>query len=198
MQNTPQNSASFGAQVSVNPKLSQAVLVVLLLVSLIPLSAGIYFLWHEKSGAWIPLLIGITIVLLVYVGWLKSYKMIDMADAPPTRLLDKDGNEVITDSRTLSSPLAIESLAQLLQSMAGRQPLPQPDGIVGNDGTVLEDSAESAAEIANNINQEIQKNSDDFMRGMTRGNSESSDTAEQLSSDNFENVLEHNKAELEN
>lgn len=190
-------SASLKATVSVVPTLSHSVLVALLIVAAISLIAGLSFLWHEKSGTWVPFSIFFFLITLTGIGWWKSQKVIDMGNASPTTVLDQSGNQVITDSRMLESAHAIENLGTLFQSIGVRQPLPEPDGVIGDDGEVLKNSQIDAANIANEINQGIKTHTDDFMQEIIRGGLEVAQSTPQLPEESFKEVLEHNKPDLE-
>lgn len=186
-------SASFKAQVSVTPPLSHSVLVVLILASMVPLIAGLYFLWYEKINTWVPFSIFFFLIAVVAIGWWKSQRLIDMGNVSQTTVSDQKGNQIITDSRMLESTNAIEHLGLLLQSMGVREPLPEPDGIVNNNGKILENSKQEANKMAEKINRQIKSDTDAFMQKMVRGNLEIAQNNPQLPDESFVEVLEHNQ-----
>jgi hypothetical protein len=191
------NPASLKANISVTPKLSQSVIVTLILVSLVPLSVGFYFLWHEKSYVWVPFFIFLLLIGLAITCWWKSQKVIDMSNASPTTVLDKDGNQIITDSRMLESANAVEQMGILFQSIGARQPLPEPDGLVNETGEIIENSQSNALQRANEINQNIKEDTDYFIQKAIKGNVEATQGARQLIHEHYNNVLDHNKPDTE-
>jgi hypothetical protein len=147
--------ANVSANVSVTPILSQSVLTTILLISIIPLSVGFYFLWHEKDGTWIPFIIFFVLIAIACIGWWRSQKSIDMGNASPTQITDKHGNKLVTDTRVLESSNAIAQLGDLLQSIGFRNPLPEPDGMVDSNGLVIPDSQDQARNIVDKTNNTL-------------------------------------------
>lgn len=194
--NNNSTSASITASVSVTPKFSHSFLVALLLLSILPLIAGFSFLWFEKEHSWVPFSIFFCLFAVAVWGWSKSQKSIDMGNALPTTLTDKSGAQICTDSRMLELPHVIENLGNLFQSMGVREPLPEPDGLVSKDGEILPNSQSEAAQVAQNINEEIKAQSDDFIQKVIRGGPEIAQDKQQLPEEVFKEVLEHNKVNL--
>ena len=91
--------ASLRTLVGIKLLRSHALLAWLGLFGLVCLVAGFFFLWHQKSGTWIPLLFGTLLLVPVIVGWFISRRDIDLADGTPTIYKDPYGNEVSSDLR---------------------------------------------------------------------------------------------------
>lgn len=104
----------------------------LLLVSMVVLSgicflAGFLFLWQDKAGAWAPLLIGLLILGATIVGWFILQKKADFTEPETTSIADRQGNQIVTQTRALESPLIVQNLGDLLQQMPRRESWPKEE-----------------------------------------------------------------------
>ena len=183
--------ANLKAEVLVNPILSQSVLTVLSLISVIPLGAGLYFLWHDKPSAWVPITIFFVLLVVVCVGWWRSQRSIDMGNSNPTQISDRHGNKIQTDTRILESENSISHLGVLLQSIGVREPLPEPDGFVDERGQSVPNSRDSAAERISDINEKLNEEAHRIREIATKSGSETVQTKSDLAVD--PSVLQHNQ-----
>lgn len=114
--------------------------VSLMLLSGICFMAGFLFLWQDKAGAWAPLLIGLFILAASLAGWFIVQKKADFTEPETTSIADMQGNQIVTQTRALESPLIVQNMADLLNKMPRRQHCPEPEF----DEEELEQEPESA------------------------------------------------------
>ena len=186
-------SVSLGAKIFVSPVLSHSVLTIILFISILPLCAGILFLWYDKDHSWILFLISFLLIIIVCVGWWRSQKFIDLGSSNPTIISDKHGNHIVTDARTLESENSVAQLGFLLQSIGMRNPLPEPNGLVDNKGDTLPDTQHKAIELVNNINNNLREKNQNFINEATRAPVKAVQDTMKLPEESYKNVLEHNQ-----
>lgn len=188
-------SANISANVSVAPILSQSVLTTIILVSIIPLSVGFYFLWHAKDGTWVPFTIFFILIAIACIGWWRSQSSIDMGNASPTQITDKHGNKLVTDTRMFESSNAIARLGELLQSIGFRNPLPEPDGMVDPTGAVIPDSQEQAREIVKRTNDTLSAKTQEIVELANGDRTAVIQDTNNPPEESNRGILEHNKPE---
>ena len=121
--------------VKLKPERSQVFVVALAVISGISLVAGCLFLWHKPVYSWVPFLFSVLFGGTSIFAWTKSHKNIDLAGAAPTTISKSGANiQVSTDSRALTSPETIQALEKIFALLGHREPLPEPDGLIGADG----------------------------------------------------------------
>ena len=189
-------SANVSAQVSVTPILSQSVLTTILLISVIPLSGGFYFLWHDKEGTWIPFSLFIALIIIVCVGWWRSQNSIDMGNSNPTQISDRHGNLLTTDTRVLESDNAVAQLGVLLQSIGARNPLPEPDGLVDSSGLEILGSKNKAIKLVDDINSALSTQTQELVNSAAHDSSQVAQAVVDPPAESNEGVLEHNQVEV--
>ena len=145
-----------------SPQGSQVVLLAFLLLSGICIVVGFQFLWYEKSTWPIPFFTGATVALLTLFAWFRSRRDVDLRDASPTEITTPEGMRVSADARSLASPALLQTLANVLQILSHREPLPEPDGLVNDDGVPVEGSKADALSIVRSINEGIRENMGEF------------------------------------
>lgn len=145
-----------GADLQLRSSKSQVVLVLVVLIAAACYLGGIAFLWHEKPHAWVPLLLGSFLFIFVFGAWFKAQRDTDLENSQPTSISDAHGNEISTDIRALKSPEFIQILNQVFCTGANREPLPEPDGMVDEQGVPIRDSATKACERVDAVNYEAQ------------------------------------------
>ena len=119
-----------------------------------------------------PILIGFMGLLGSFVGWFRAQPQTDLESASKTALVDKEaGLEIHTDSRTLVSKQAVQAIGQLFTTLAHRQPLPEPDGMVGSNGEPIPDAKEKAAAIVRDVNAEAEANLNDTAQTFSQSSS---------------------------
>lgn len=145
---------SVNADLKVVSTKSQVVLVLLVLIASASYIIGFAFLWFDKVGSWVPILLGSIIFIFVFVAWFRAQNDTDLENARPTSLTDSNGNTVSTDVRSLKSPELIQILNKLFCVGANREPLPLPDGMVDKNGQPISNSSVEAGNIVNTANSE--------------------------------------------
>lgn len=112
-------------KVNIIPSKSHVILVAMLLIDIIPLVYGFRMLESNNKNWWIPLSLGVLIIIFICIAWIKSFKNIDMENQSPTTLKDNVGNIITTDSRLLANPKDIEKLGNILSTLTNRKPVPK-------------------------------------------------------------------------
>lgn len=149
--------ANLNTDVNITPSRSQVVLVALIAVICICFLVGFFFLWEEKDYAWVPLSIGLIIVLMVLYAWFKAQKDTDLEHASPTTLTDAAGNAISTDSRALMSPVGIQAVERIYNLISHRVPLPRADGVVDSSGKPVPNTEAEANTRVDKVNSEAQE-----------------------------------------
>lgn len=150
------NNFKASASFNLRPARSQVVLVGLTVAAIFALLlSGTLFALDKPSG-WIFTLISISLFSSVVWCWRQSHRDTDLAQSHPTQLELSDGTNLSTDSRLLSSPEGVRNLAQILETLALRHPLPEPTGMVRSDATLIPNSKQEAVDTVKRINAETQ------------------------------------------
>jgi hypothetical protein len=144
------------AKVKIEPLKSQILLIILTIIAGLCLLIGFAFLWNDKPNSWIPLIIGVSLIGLIFYSWLKSQKDTDWENSVPTSFSDSSGNSIVTDTRALMTPESIQALAKLFQILNFRRPLPEADGLIDDQGRLVPNSAKEALEKVTQTNKEAQ------------------------------------------
>ena len=154
--------ADLTTKISLRPQGSQVVLLAFVLVSSICIFVGFHFLWSERSSWPIPLVTGAIIALATLFAWFHARRDIDLRDAPPTEITTPAGMHVSTDARSLASPALLQGLTNVLQILSHREPLPEPDGLVNEDGVPVQGSKAEAVSIVRAANEGIREHMGEF------------------------------------
>lgn len=151
---------NLNASVNIKPKGSQSIVFLLTIAFIVCLVAGFVFTIWDKNY-WPPFGFAGVLLLVVVILWLRSHRDIDTPPPPPTNIVSADGTSVTsisTDSNLVSSIGGIEGLSSLLSIVVHRMPLPEPDGLVDNQGKPIpqtESEARDRVETANKTAVEI-------------------------------------------
>ncbi|WP_148261964.1 hypothetical protein [Methylomonas methanica] len=143
--------------IQVKPSKSQVVLVSLIILSGICYMAGFLFLWENKTHAWVPLIIGTSIIIPSIFAWFKSQKDTDLENSKPTSFTDGRGNQIVTDTRALMSPEVVQNMERLFCTLTHREPLPEPDGILDKNGIPIPNTVDEARSRVDQANQQAQE-----------------------------------------
>ena len=157
-----QAKADLSTKISLRPVGSQVLLVAIVIVSGMCFLTGFFFLWYDRSGWPIPVLTGAILALLALFAWFTSKRDVDFSHASPTQIITPTGLEVTADARSLASPDLLQGLTRVLQIVNHREPLPDPDGLVNNEGVPVEGSKADAVSRVCAINQLIRKQTGEF------------------------------------
>ncbi|MCY4003048.1 MAG: hypothetical protein OXF33_05010 [Rhodospirillales bacterium] len=168
--------ANVRASINVAPKGSQVVLISLVLVLFFCLACTIFSapLGIER---WVPS-VAAAILLIVIVGmWFSSAQHIDDASIPPFNVVSSDGDTSTSISLNHKSLLALQdaqALEQLLSIVQHRKPLPEPDGLIDENGTLVPQSQSAAQERVEAINEQARQAKEELQSvyQTPRGNSE--------------------------
>lgn len=169
MDTTPKISAKLHTAINLKPERSQVVLVAFIILSTICFIAGFIFLWYKHPYFFVPIVLGLLFAFVSKEAWNISRHDVDMANATPTTIKDgKSGAEVTTDTRVLSSVEMVQELGNLLTSLCNRTPLPEPSGLVNDDGSPNPDKKAEAQEHVRKVNEttaELTKQAVSFIAG---------------------------------
>ena len=147
------------ALISIAPKGSQIVPLSLVLVLLFCLGCSFFFAW-KGVNYWLPLVVAALLLIVVVLLWLLSAQRVDDASLPPVNISSSDGTHSTAISLHHGSLPALqdaETLERLLSILRHRKPLPEPDGLIDEDGQPIPRSqgeAQAKVEAANRQAQE--------------------------------------------
>ncbi|HFF8434932.1 hypothetical protein [Serratia marcescens] len=133
------------------PFRSQIFVAITALCSILCLIAACLFLWHEKTGFWLPAS-GCVIFLIISIwAFNKSYRSSELDEATPFSLVS-NGINLSVDSKLIADPLSFNRLLQLIN---GAGELPAPQGLVTNSGEIIPNSEIDAIKMTNMANSSI-------------------------------------------
>lgn len=153
----PGQISKIEALIKIVPKGSQVVLLALVFVLALCVN-GLISLMLENLNFW-PLL-GLVVMLLAAIVflWLQSYRSVDDGTLPPVDISVSDG----TKSAKLSihpraSPFSdqLKLLERAFSAMHNRKPLPDPDGLVDENGVPVPSSEVDARQKVDLVNEEL-------------------------------------------
>jgi hypothetical protein len=142
---------------TLRPVRSQVVVLAFTIVGAVSLCTGFAFLWSSKPMAAVPLLAGASLLSAAFAMWRQSSRDVDHMGAPPTTVATPNGLVVQTDSRNIDKKAFSRSLARVLNQYANWSPLPHAQGLVGQDGCPIANSAMEAAERVDQANAEARQ-----------------------------------------
>jgi hypothetical protein len=157
---SPTTSLKASASFDVRPVRSQVVLVGLTITAIVALLLGGVLLGLDKHSGWAFFATSVLLCGAVVWCWKQSQRDADLAQSHPTKVVLSDGANLSTDSRLLSSPEGVRNMAQMLEALALRQPLPEPAGLVGPGSTLIPGSKQEAVDAVAKINMDTQKSHD--------------------------------------
>ncbi|WP_414430345.1 hypothetical protein ACMG4M_15405 [Alcanivorax sp. IL3] len=151
-------SAKLSADVKIVAQKSQAAPLALLGLCALSLIGGFFFLWHQPERSWICFLFSFLFLAVGTICWWLSHKRSDLDSGAPT-IIDskKTGLSLTTDSRLLDSKSSAETLARLITEIAHREPLPEPDGMIDENGIPNPERKAEAKKIVDEANEEAHK-----------------------------------------
>ena len=152
----PTGSLRASAQFDIRPARSQVVLVAIAVAAIVNFVIGGVLLGLDKPG-WPFVFIATALCASVVWCWRQSHRDTDLDTAHPTTVVLADGSNLSTDSRLLSSPDGVRSLARVVEALALRQPLPEPAGLTGPGAVPIPDSRSEAVARVTDINADTQK-----------------------------------------
>lgn len=153
-------AAKLKASFKVTPRDSHVVLVVLALIGGICLLVGFAFLWQNVDYPWIPIVLGVGMLIVVGVLWVLSYEDVDARSSASTHIASSDGGRqitVTTDARSLHSRERMEALERVISMVLRRHPLPDPDGLVDASGEPVPGSESAAKARVKTANDEAKQ-----------------------------------------
>ena len=153
---------------------------------------------NVSAQSWIPFTIFIFLIIIVGIGWWRSQNSIDMSNANPTQITDSNGNNLITDTRVLESDNAIFQLGVLLQSFGARNPLPEPEGLVNENGERIPDTKDKAKEVVEEINSKLSAQAQDFFNSTAQNEPGVLQDIINPPSETDDEILIHNQPDSDN
>lgn len=152
-----ERTAELKASIDVRPSRSQVFLVASAIVVAISIICGASLIALDKHAGWVFVVFAGVALWRTFAAWRDSQSDVDLHNAHPTKIALPNGTSLSTDSRTLRSPDGVRGLAQMLDGVLSRKPLPPPDGLVDDNGQIIPESKARAAAIANQVNSDIQQ-----------------------------------------
>ena len=143
------------ASLSATPKGSHVVLSLLVIAMIMCLVAGCLLIWLDKT--YLPAFVFAGILLAVIgILWYLSHRDIDSPSYHPTNIVSTDGTNltaIFTDNNNIQTPEVLQGLVAVLSMSLHRTPLPEPDGLVDENGRPVPQSEEEALERVKSANQ---------------------------------------------
>lgn len=105
----------------------------------------------------VPIVFGTAFEGVALWAWDKSRRDVDLVGARATKISDRStGIEFTTDSRVIAAGGLdlLREISVMFQVMASRKPLPDPDGLVGDDGQPIPGTKDAAVLRANKVNRQ--------------------------------------------
>ena len=137
----------FEAAVSINPQKSQIFTIGCLVLTGVSLFAGFAFLWAEKDGWIVPIVVSAVSGCVGLVCWLLSHRNSDLSGGRATQLtVDAKGVSLSFDPRNQPTKQMLTIFAAHAESMAYRERLPPSNGFLDESGNVI-----NGSEVAANI-----------------------------------------------
>lgn len=145
-------------QIKVKPEGSHAFVVTFAVIGGVCLLTGFGLLGFGSGlRAAVPIAIGLLLEVGAYVAWWHSHRDVDLKGGPATTIIDRQtGMQVTTDTRAITTPKSVRQLASLFRSLAHRQPLPEPDGFVDEEGAPVPEAKADAVAKVESINAQIE------------------------------------------
>lgn len=171
-------SATVTANVDLQPKASQIVLVSLVAFAALCTVCSTVLLYQNNNAGWGLMFMAAGSAFMAAKGWKKSQPDIDFHGAKATTLTLPDGTSISTDSRTLRDYGAAQMLIQISEACM-RKKLPVADGLV-KDGVIVPNSADVANHQVQQINAQVEVQSQAFSNLVNRPDSP---TVKQLPTD---------------
>ncbi len=135
--------------------------------SLFFLFLGTLFTWNAKPSSWIPFAVGVVLLLVALLSWFVSRKDIDLDGALPITVKNTNtGIEVTADLRMLTGQRKVAALGEALLTAATRDPLPEPDGLVSDEGLPMPERKEDAMRVVAEINEKVHADCDSLNKAI--------------------------------
>lgn len=148
-------SAKVDTAISLSANKSQSIPLALIVLAGISLIATLVFLGIAPERCWLPLLLTLGFSIAGGTLWWRSHKAAELEGGSHTEIHDvTKGLRLVTDSRSLESPLAVQNLASLLTQICHREPLPEPDGMIDSAGNPQPDRKQEASAAVSYANQQ--------------------------------------------
>lgn len=123
------------SQLKLDARGSQTVITIFAVSSGLLLTAGMYFLWHDRESWYIPTLVGLVGFALSYWMWHISHHRQDWERPPPTKIsFGPEGELNIEFSNEPISSHGKSLIEKALEHVATHRQLPIPDGKIDNNG----------------------------------------------------------------
>ena len=155
----PGLSSKIRTSVNLSPAGSHVVIVSLVGVDALCFLSAFIFIWHNKNY-WPPFGVACALLLIIAFLWLRSHRHIDDGSSSPLVLSKKEGDT----STKISIPLRGMHQRQLaalyermLSTFQNRKPLPEPDGLIDDEGQPVPDSVGEARQQVEAVNHEWER-----------------------------------------
>jgi len=141
----------------VAPKGSQVFVNILALAGILCVLISFVFLWALMPPWWVPLAVGGVLLTVSWVSWKSSHRDADRSGSSPTVIADtRTGLSLSMDPVSAATTEGRRLIARLVTIAANRQPLPEPDGVLAADRSVVPNSKPAAMERAAAIEADAQ------------------------------------------
>ena len=147
-------------QIKIKPTGRHAFVVTLAVIGGVCLLTGFGLLGFGSAlRAAVPITIGLLLEVGAYVAWWHSQKDVDLNEGIATTIIDpQTGMQLTTDTRAIIAPKSVSQFANLFGTLAHRQPLPEPDGLIDDKGAPVPEGKADAVAKVQFINAEIGTN----------------------------------------
>ena len=156
----PNDFGKFSESLKIHPIGSQVVIVVLSLVLAMCLYYGFRFLELKSEDIWVPFIAAAVLLISIIYLWLKSHKNVDAGPVTSSRFMAQIDDQIVlieTDPRTLESEDNISLFERILSTVRHRRSLPEPAGLVDDNGEPVPNSKGEAETIVKHSNERVDR-----------------------------------------
>lgn len=156
----PDLNPKLGASLNIHPKGSQVVIVSLVVLILCCLGGAFFFLHEDKHYYSIPgFVMSAAFFYFVREFWLASHERVDNSVPPQIAISHQDGGtqtNISADSQVVRSRENVANFIDLISAVMSRRPLPLPDGLIDETGSIIPESSSEAQKRVASINERVE------------------------------------------
>ena len=152
-------SAKATAWIGIVPKGSQVVLTALVVVLLFCFACT-FFSTPLGINPWFPFVAALILLVVIVVMWHRSAQAVDDAAIPAVNIVSTDGinsTSVSVHHRSLSALQKAQLFETFLSIFQYRKPLPEPDGLIDENGEPVPQSLSAAQARVDAANRQAQQ-----------------------------------------
>ena len=150
------------ASISLIPTGSQVVVLALVGIFALCLFCSFLFIWHNVNY-WPPLIFSFMLFVAIVFLWLRSHRQVDDRTLPLAEVSIKDEigeRKISMHPRGLPSKELLKNFETILSITQNQKPLPDPDGLVDENGSPIPQSKKKARQNVDAVNNQVKQKLD--------------------------------------